>query len=381
VARVLVLGGGFGGIAAARELRRLLPAGHSVTLVDAKAHFRMGLRKLWDLDGRSGPEEGSRPLASLQGQGVDVLRGDIERIGVAPDASVTVGGARLPYDRLVVALGAETAPEALPGLREHAFDLYDRDGALRLRDALATWRGGRLAVLIASMPFKCPPAPYEAILLIDALLRKAGTREATTLTLATPEPHPLPVAPREYGERLLPFLKKAGVAYVPGFKATTVEAGAVAVEGGARLGFDLLAGVPPHRAPAVVRSSPLAGPNGWIPVEPRTFATKHADVWAVGDVAAAPLANGKMLPKAGVLAEGQARAAASAVAASLGVGEAKPFDGRGECFLELGDGVAMAARGDFYHQPEPRFDFEAPSAGGLERKVEFEASRLKAWFG
>jgi sulfide:quinone oxidoreductase len=377
VKSVLVLGAGFGGIAAALEARRRLGTASRITLVDEGASFRMGLGNLWLLDGRRRPGEGGRPLHGLSARGIDVVRGRVEAINPAGKSAV-VAGHTLAADALVIALGARLAPEATPGFG-HARNLYDEAGAAALGGDLARLEGGTVLVQVCGLPFRCPPAPYEAALLAAGVLRRRGIK--AEVHLATPEPHPLPVAPPEVGARLLPLLEAAGVRYHPGCKPRRIGPGEVEWEEGGRLAFDLLAGVPVHKAPAAVEACGLAGPSGFIPADPATLRTKADGVYAVGDVCAIPLPNGKLLPKAGTLAESQGHAAAAHLAATLLGQPAQPFDGHGTCFIETGDGKAIPAAGDFYATPQPRFTFQDASAEGLRLKERFEAERLRDWFG
>jgi sulfide:quinone oxidoreductase len=374
----LVLGAGFGGITAALELHRLLGPQHEVVLVDEGASFRMGLANLWLLDGRREPGEGQRPLAALQAKGIHVKQGRVDAIDAA-SRTATVGGEILPSDGIVIALGARLAPEATPGFSA-VHNLYEESGAAAFGKALQEFRGGRVLVQMCAMPFKCPPAPYEAALIAADVLKQRGVK--AEIHLATPEPHPLPVAPPEVGGRLLPILKDAGIHYHPGCKPVGFTPGAVEWETGGGLAFDLAAAVPVHQAPQVVAASGLAGPTGFIPVDARTMATKAAGIYAVGDVASVPLPNGKPMPKAGVLAEAQGRTAAAHLARELtGLSNPAAFDGKGTCFIELGAGQALPAEGDFFATPTPTFTFRPASSQGLREKEQFEASRLTAWFG
>lgn len=376
MARVLVLGGGFGGIAAALELRARLTRKDEVVLIDEGSTFRMGLGNLWLLDGRRKVGEGRRPLAALQAKGIEVRQGRIQAIDAA-HRTVTVDGATLRADGIVVALGAQLAPELTPGFTA-THNLYEEEGATAFSQALHGFQGGRVLVQVCGLPFKCPPAPYEAALLVADLLRKRGVNAA--IHLATPEPHPLPVAPPDVGNRLLPLLEAAGVQYHPGCKPVRFAAGAVEWENGKSLDFDLAAGVPIHKAPAVIGSD-LAGPSGFIPVDPTILRTKFPSVYAVGDVAAVALPNGKVAPKAGILAEAQGRAAASHLATELlATGTASAFDGRGTCFIEAGGGQAIPVEGEFFAAPQPRFTFRQASPQGLREKERFEADRLLDWF-
>lgn len=376
MARVVVLGGGFGGVPAALRLRERLRPEDEVVLVDEAPTFRMGLVNLWALDGRTAGDEHARPLAALAQRGVRVVQARVSRIDVASRRVETTAGA-LPYDQLIVALGATLAPERLPGLPPQARDLYSLDGARRLHEDLARLRGGRVLLLVHAMPFKCPPAPYEAAMLARAFLRARGVE--ADVTLATPEPHPLPVFGPETGAFLRKVAKERGVVVRNGLTVERVESGAVSFQGGERLPFDVLAVVPAHVPPAAVAA--LSG-GGFLPVDARTLATTHEGVWGVGDCTALKLENGKMLPKAGVLAEGEALVAADNAAAALrGDAPTASFDGRGTCFIELGDGLAIEGRGDFFARPQPVMTPSAPSRDAMRAKEAFMHDRLRAWFG
>lgn len=378
MAHVLVLGAGFGGISAALEAHRLLGAGHRVTLVDEGTSFRMGLGKLWVMDGRRRRGEGHRPLAALRARGIDVVHG---RVGaIDPEAlTATVDGKTLKADGIVVALGARLAPEATSGFAA-VHNLYEEAGAEAFGHRLRQVRDGTVLIQVCGMPFKCPPAPYEAAMLAAEVLRKAGSK--AKVHLATPEPHPLPVAPPEMGGRLLPMLHDAGVTYHPGCKPTKFEQGRVHWENGQDLAFDAAAAVPVHKVAAAVEGSSLAGSSGFIPVDPATLQTRFPRVHAVGDVCAVLLENGKAMPKAGVLAERQGRAAAAYLVHDLtGKGSPKPFEAIGTCYIETGGGKAVPAEGHFFDLPNPSFRFKDPSAAGLKEKERFETDRLREWFG
>src|SRR5512134_1986463 len=132
--RVLILGGGFGGIAAARRLKQKLDADDEVILVDRRDHFMVGFRKTWALTGQSTLEAGQRPLDSLTRLGVRVMRDPVTRIDPSGRAA-WMGDQRLSADALVVALGAELAPELVPGF-QYAYNVYDPQDIPRAARAL-----------------------------------------------------------------------------------------------------------------------------------------------------------------------------------------------------------------------------------------------------
>jgi sulfide:quinone oxidoreductase len=378
--RTLILGAGFGGITTATELRRLLGDGHEIVLIDRREHFLMGLRKLWALVGIGSLADGKRSRKKLSEHGIEFLQQQIRAIDPV-ERRVSTDGGTLDGDYLVVALGAEQRPDLVPGLVEHGHDVWNPEGVPALQKALADFESGRLAVVIAGVPYTCPPAPYECTMLLDDHLRERGLRDQTDLSVTTLQPLLLPNAGREGSAWLAEQLTARGIAFQTGRKTQQVEAGRVLFDDG-ELAFDLLIGVPPHRPPAVVKESGLCGEGEWIKVDPGTLATDAPGVFAIGDVTQIKLANGLPLPKAGVMAEAEGKRVAAAIAAEVR-GEEKPaaFDGRGFCFIETGKDAAALVEGEFFAKPEPKVALKEISKVHAEEKRRFESERLARWFG
>lgn len=379
--RVLILGGGLGGIAAAGHLRRLLPREDEIVVVERNETFSLCMANLWLMTGeRATPEVGRRELAELPKKGIEWVRGNIEAID-AGRKTVRASSDTLDGDYVVVALGAQRAPEAVPGFAEAALNLYEVDGALKLREALADFSGGRVIVLVSRTPFSCPSAPYEAAFLIDSVLRERGVREKAEIALFTPEEQPMPVAGPAVGAELAGMLAERGIEFHK-------EQIALKIDPSTRrilfeideTSYDLLVGVPAHRAPAPVSEGGLTDASGWVPVDAATLQTRHRGVFAIGDVTAVRLANGMFLPKAGVFADGQARMVAENIAADIDGRTAQGrFDGHGFCYVEVGGGMAAYGAGNFYGLPGPRVTLEPPSERFRKEKVEIERTAFALW--
>ena len=378
VARVLILGGGFGGIATAVALRAALPDDAEVVLVDRREEFVMGLRKTWYVLGISPLAYGERPLVLLRERGIDYRHGEIQAIDVAT-RSATVNGETIGADALVIALGARHAPAEVPGLAEHGLNGWTREGLEHVAAGIDVFRGGRVVVGVFGQPYSCPPAPYELALLLADRLEERGTD--ADLTVFTPAPITLPIVGAAGCVPLDARLEERGISFLPGRVATSVEPGEVHFSDGAALPFDLLLAVPPHRVPSVIVDAGLASANGWIKVDRETGETGHEGVYAIGDCTAIGLSNGMPLPKAGLFAQKEGEAVASRIAARLrGEEPTATFDGAGACFIEMGGGEASMVRGDFFRDP-PEAELTAPSHAQREEKEAFEADRLAAWFG
>ena len=376
--RVLILGGGFGGIATARRLKQRLASDVDVILVDRRDTFMVGFRKSWALVGESTLEDGQKPIDSLSSLGVHVLH-DPVRVIEPKDRAAYMGDQRIDADALVVALGAELNPSAVPGFAEHALNVYDPNEIPRAAEALNNFNGGRLVIGIFGAPYKCPPAPYEMALLISDRFKARGVK--AKITVFSPQPMSLPVLGSVGCDLIESRLADNGIDFFPNHKATGIEAGEV-VFANKRIPYDLLLGVPPHRPPAPVRESGLVGPSGWVDVNKRTLETSFPDVYAIGDVTQIMLANGKPLPKAGLFAEQMGETVADRIASGF-VGEAPTaiFTGEGGCYLEVGDGKAMMVRGNFLAEPEPEVMLTEASTDLLNEKRSFETQRLLEWFG
>ena len=381
-ATIVILGGGAGGVVAAHHLRRQLSREHRIVVIDRSSDHLFASSLLWLMVGTRRSDQIRRPLERLASKGIEFHRDDVTEIDV-DQRLVRTRSDTFDFDYLVIALGAELAPEIVPGFDEMAYNLYDLEGSGRIRAALDTFTGGTIGIFIPALPFKCPAAPYEAAFLIEADCRRKGIRDKTTIRLFTPEHQPMPVAGAEMGAALADLLRVRGIDYHPlyTFKELRPDTNEIVASDGTTERLDLLLGVPPHRAPAVVHSSGLLGISGWIHVDPHTLRTAREGVFAIGDITSIKLPDGKMLPKAGVFAHAEAGVVANQIASEIrGRQSQASFDGKGYCWIELGDGKAGFASGRFYAEPAPQVRMFRPRRLWHWGKVGFEQWWLHHWF-
>jgi sulfide:quinone oxidoreductase len=379
---VLILGGGVGGVVAAHRLRASLSNTDRVVLVERERQHVFQPSLLWLAVGQRDASEIQRPLGRLKRKGIEVVQAEIE--GIDPERrTIRAGGRELSGDAIIVSLGAELAPEIIPGLSEGGYNLYSLNGAQAIRDALGRLHAGRVLVLTAAPAYKCPAAPYEAAMLIESYLRKRGVRAQVEIDLYAAEPGPMGVAGPAVSAGVRQIVESKGIRYHPEHQVTKVEPDArkLGFANGAEATYDLLVYVPPHRAPAVIRQSALVGESGWVAVDRGTFETRFSGVFAIGDATIVPLKMGKPLPKAGVFAHRQAQVVAGNLVRSwTGRGKPRAFDGQGECFLETGDGRAGFGAGNFYAEPTPQVALKQPGRRWHWAKILFEWRWLRQWF-
>jgi sulfide:quinone oxidoreductase len=373
--RIIVLGAGFGGLEFTTILSQALGDDVAVTLIDKNDSFVFGYSKLDVMFGRTTPDAVRLAYRDFVKPGMRFLQQTITAIDPVTRRVTTDGGA-YEADVLVVALGADYDMDATPGLADGDHEFYSVAGAERMRDILPTFSEGRAIIGVCGAPFKCPPAPSEAALLLHDYLTVRGVRGACDISFVIPFGTPVPPSP-DTSRALLAAFEERNITFVPGRRVSALDsARRVAVlDDGSEMPYDLFLGVPKHRAPEVVLASGMAE-EGYVPVKSATLETRFPGVYALGDVATVGV------PKAGVFAEGQARVVAASLIARLTGGEsAAIYDGRGSCFVEFGGGRVGRIDVDFFSGPKPTGTLKGPSAALVAEKEHFGSSRRARWFG
>jgi sulfide:quinone oxidoreductase len=372
--RIVVLGAGFGGLELSTILSDELGEDAEVTLIDKSDAFVFGYSKLDVMFGRETPEAVRLPYSEFAKPGVRFVHETITAINPR-ERRVSTDRGEYEADILVVALGADYDMDATPGLAEGGNEFYSVAGAERMWDVIPRFTEGRAVVGVCDAPFKCPPAPSEAALLLHDHLSERGVRNACEIIFLMPLPSPVPPSPQT-SEALLGAFAERNIEFAPGARITSLDPGrkVVLLQDGSEVPYDLFLGVPKHRAPDVVLESGMA--EGYIPVESRTLKTRFPGVYAVGDAATVGV------PKAGVFSEGAARVVAAEVLAELGRGEQPAgYDGLGSCYIEFGAGRVGRVDVDFLSGPTPTGTFQAPSSALAAEKEDFGSSRRARWFG
>jgi sulfide:quinone oxidoreductase len=372
--RVVVLGAGFGGLEAATTLSEALGDAVDVTLIDKDDSFVFGFSKLDVMFGRERPEEVRLPYRNIAKPGVRFVQETVTAIDPEARRVSTDQGVH-EADFLIVALGADYDMDATPGLAEGGNEFYTVAGAERLRAVIPEFTQGKAVIGVCGAPFKCPPAPSEAALLLHDNLLARGIRDACEISFVIPFGTPVPPSP-ETSAALVEAFAERDIDFVPNRRVAALdpERRVVVLDDDSEMPFDLFLGVPKHRAPDVILASGMAE-DGYIPVESRTLRTRFANVFALGDVATVGV------PKAGVFAERAGRAVAESLAASIRNGEQpEGYDGLGSCYIEFGAGQVGRVDVDFLSGPKPTGAYQEPSVALAAEKEHFGSSRRARWF-
>jgi sulfide:quinone oxidoreductase len=382
--RIVILGSGFGGLTAANLLRKNLSLEHQIVVVDKKKFFMMGLVNLWILSGIRRLEDSQIALNKLENKEITFLNDEVTTIDISKKFIRTRSNNKLEYDYLIIALGAELAAEEIDGfICNGGFNLYDAEQIPKLREKIVALRNGRIAICITNIPYKCPPAPYEASLLINDILVKNGMRDSIDIDFYTPAPIALPVAGAKLSQDIVNLLNDNHINFHPLHKLkAVVDKEIIEFENGNKTNYDLLIGIPPHKVPTVIKSSGLVkeGQN-WIDVDKFSLKTNYENVFAIGDVTEIKVDQmAAVIPKAGIFAEGQAKSVSHQIINEIAnQSYNEKYDGRGFCFMEIGSKKAGFLAADFYNITGPITRLDPPSEESYKKKLDFEKSRINEW--
>jgi len=374
--RVIVLGAGFGGLELTTILSDKLGDRLDLTLIDQNETFYFGFSKFDVMFGHKPVEAVKHHYDDIVKPGVHFRQEIISDIDPVA-RRVTTNHGIYEADVLVVALGADYDINATPGLAEGGNEFYSMEGAMQLREALPRFSKGRVIVGVCSAPFKCPPAPSEAALLMHDYLVNRGIRSECEISIVMPFGLPIPPSP-DTSKALLAAFAERNIAFIPkhNIKAIDATRRIAILDDGTEMPFELFLGIPKHRVPDVVAKSGMIAGGDWIPVDKTNLKTHYPGVYAIGDV------NGVGTPKAGVFAEGAAKIAAATIIAEFERGDLpSPYKGDGICYVEFGDGRVGKVNVDFFSGPSPFGTYTEASAELVADKELFGSSRVARWFG
>ena len=378
IPHVVILGGGFGGLAAANEIRNTLDSSKvKITIIDKKDWFMVGYAKLWIMNGTRTFENSIGSLNELPKKQINFIKDEI--IEINPENNfIKTKSKNISFDFLIISMGAVLAPEKISGLIENGFNLYDHNQLNEINQKLNKIESGKIAIVIMGMPYKCPPAPFEASLLVDSMLRKRGIRDSVQIDFYSPAPITLPAAGPEVSKKILDLVNSEKITFHNSEKIKRVESKKLIFEN-SEYSFDILLAIPPHIAPKVIYDSNLAKEPGFISID-RNCKTPFENIFAVGDVTNLTVTDSIAVPKAGIFAEGEGITVAKNIISKLESKETSAlFDGKGGCFLESGRDTASILEVDMFTNEKPSTKLTESTKNNLSKKLDFEKERLSKW--
>ena len=348
--KVVILGGGVGGTIVANLLaKKLRPDEAEITVVDltGKHVYQPGF--VYVAFEHQQPKRLVRDERKLLRKRVKLVVGEAVKIDAEGKKVHLADGTVLDYDRLVIALGARLTPNELPGYKEAAHHFYSLEGAVELRKALEAFQGGKVVVTVASVPYKCPPAPSEAACQLDYYFTKRGIRDKVDIHFLSPLSRVFPLEP--VNPVVEQVFAKHNIRSTIFFNTESIDQENKTVNSieGESIPYDLLIMVPPHRGAKVVEDSALGDRGGWLPTDKFTLRTKaHADIFALGDCTDVPVS------KSGAAAHFQAKVIAESLVADIrGEPATARYDGHVMCYCDAGYHKGISMSFDYEHPPVP----------------------------
>ena len=376
---ILVLGGGIGGVHAAKELSREIGNEDGINLAkilvfERKKKSLYSPSLTWLMVGKREQDDIYKELSKIEFNGIEVVEGEIEKVD-PKTKTVTSNGKTYEGDYIIVSLGVAQNNSA--NLIPSAHNFYTVEGAQSFHNELKSFTGKKISILVSSLPYKSPVAPYEAAMLVDNYLRDNDKRDDVEIHLYTPEDKPMPFANPKISSRVMELMQEKKIQYHPNLQFIEAKQDKIEFKTGSddavTVDPGLLAYTPKHTAPGVLSDAGLVGETGWVEPNPDTLETEYDNVYVIGDVIELSGEKNQPMPKAGIFAQHQAEVVAHNIARKISnKSPNKTFKYKGSYILDSG-GRADKISGDFEKGGD-----QSSKTGALRHWEKVIAE--KAWF-
>lgn len=335
--KIAIVGGGAGGMIAANTLAQKLSSemrngSVSITIFDGSgvSEFQPGYLGV----AFRGKQPGSiqKPFHSLTAQGIRHVQENCSKVDIAGRTIETEKSKeKYDFDTVIIASGCQPDRDQIPGLAEANNDFHtNAERSAELYRKISEFKGGRIVVGIAGLPYKCPPSPNESAFLLDEFFTRRGIRDKVKITFITPFLRAYSAQP--INDVIEPLLEQRNVEITTGYNLDFVDPERkelISLEG-EKIGYDTLILVPPHKSADFLKGADYADEDGWAIADKRNLHLKdYDDAFAIGDTTNIPIS------KAGVEAHLEAITVASNIANDVqDVGERYRFTGRLQCSME-----------------------------------------------
>ncbi len=348
---IAVVGGGSGGISTvnhlAYKLRDQVKSGDvKIILIEGsqRHYYQPGFLEIpFDM---MTPASTYRPVLKMLADGVTLVPEFATALDLK-NMTVRTDNQSIKYDFIVIATGARYDYDAVPGLKQGTDNFYSLESAVELKKKINAFRSGRIVVGVSSMPYKCTPAPLEAVFMLNDYFTRRGIRDKIDIDYV----YPMPIAFPDSGisEIALNMFKEKGIKSNLGFqiKSVDVPSRELVSQKGDRIQYDLALIVPPHRGSRLLESSGAADQMGWAQVDGFTLNLKgYENAYAIGD------ATSLQVSKAGSVADAQAIVVSERIVQSiLGEQPVSIYDGSGGALMLTGMGKASMITSSYTQKP------------------------------
>lgn len=347
--KIVIVGGGVGGTVAANRLRKKLSKKEAeITLIDENGLHYYLPSTLFTFIGMDEPGNNVRPEEKLLHKGINLI---IDRVAFVDEDNRKIklqSGKELEYDYLILAAGATIDENIIPGFKEGAHHFHSYEAAVRLYEDLKKFKGGKIIVGIGGLPYRCPPSPYEATLMLNDYFKKKKKLKNFEIEFLTPLPRLFSIEPvsREVFE---PKFEEKGIAWheMVNVESIDPEKKIVYTLEGEEFKYDLLILTPPHRGAPIQYSDGVVDDEHWVITHKHKLTVKdYDDLYAVGDITNIPTS------KAGSVAEFEGEVASKRIYQDIVYGSPDElYDGKTVCFVITDIGKATVVKFNYENPP------------------------------
>lgn len=372
-ARVVILGGGYAGLYCATTLRNLSPDAE-IVIVEKYPFFVSGPSHIDFIAGLKHLDDISRSYDAIGGRNIRLVRSEV--IEVNPDRKMVMTTQGLiEYNFLVISTGIRIADEDVLNLIEHPASnshAWEIGESVELRKRVAAFNGGKVVITVPTVPFKCPPGPYEVACLLRELFNNKKIKADITIVDANDKPQPGPLA-----QKWTTVLEKRDIKYMPNSKVIEIDAGGrqIITDKGEKVGYDLVSIIPPNKAAKFIKEAGLGDP--FVDVDPATFKSKKYDnIFAVGDCAKVPYT------KSAFTSSLQGKSVAHQVAKAMGLDVEEPVPIYNVCYPYVSARESLMVRADWDKDGKMlKAEADDPKPEYASSRAVWESGLLKGLFG
>jgi sulfide:quinone oxidoreductase len=348
---IAIVGGGSGGMSAANHLAyklrdRVKSGDVKIMLIEgSQQHFyQPGFLEIpFDL---MTPASTHKPISRMVADGVTVVQEFATEVDLK-NRVIKTEKQKISYDYTVLATGARYDYESIPGLKEGTDNFYSLENAVSLKKKLNSFKGGRVVVGVASMPYKCTPAPLEAVFMLNDYFTRRGIRDKVEIEYVYPMPMAFP--DKGISDAALKMFEERGIKSSLGFQLKSVDTKTreLISKNDEKIGYDLALVVPPHRGNRLMEKSEVVDQMGWINVDGYTLNIRgYENAFAIGD------STNLQVSKAGSVADAEAIVVSERIFQSMdGEEPVTTYDGTGGALMLTGMGKASMITSDYSHRP------------------------------